>query len=63
MYLAFTTYKQHPNMSTQHSWMTRSTFKFKMIEVKKICAIHPLPAVQQQLNENLRTFTLKIKSA
>lgn len=62
MYLAFTTYKQHPNISTQHYWMTRSTFKFKVIEVKKMCAIRPLPAAQQQLTDNLRTFTLKIKS-
>jgi len=35
MYLAFTTHKQHPNISTQHSWMTRSTFKLEMMEVKK----------------------------
>jgi len=54
---------QHPNISTQHSWMTRSTFKFEVMEVKKNCAIRPLPAVKQQLTENLRTFALKITSA
>jgi len=43
--------------------MTGSTFKFKVMEVKKICAIRPLPAAQQQLTANLRPFTLKIKSA
>jgi len=35
MYLEFTTHKQNPNISTQRSWMTRSTFKFKVMEVKK----------------------------